>query len=978
MIVEIGGGQSGLKEYLETGQKKGRDLHRNQLDQRIPLFGDLDVFDITTSSHEGEGQRYDHITLSFSENHVSDAMLQRAVNEFREHALAAWPESERHRIAFYAEAHRPKVLGYTNSETGEHVDRYTHIHIGIGRRDLETGKAIEPLGYLGPGSTNLKFIDAWQESFNSRHGFASPKDNPKITPENAVDVLARYTGARPDALGTFNQRKAALEIALQKEIIAQKITSWTDFAMLLKKHGVVSMMHKGQFNECFRVKPHGSDKAMRLSGIFFQRDFIERSTDEKLSIIAAKATVAYLEQMQPRKAPEYLAATLDEWCTFKAREYRYLHTGSKFYKDVYQSADVPTRLLLLNQLEKEHHAKPSPVSNNRRKTIATARNRVPGMSARDLDGIQKRSEMLLRRDDGMDVRAGPVPGQAHLGVRQANGIERSRNSVATSSTTQSDGSNSGEFLFDRSSTGQSVRGLGGSRKHRESGASGAEGELYLRQPSSVIERRLADLRERYEQASDKDRYAEIRKSLDCHQLLNSLSHSHGLNPDVYQVVAAKDGTPRVQCGTRALSPSDFLMKELGLPWKEAAPILRRVYEQQIKREITKPRGKDAATKLWKAFQADQQGVKLEVSKRLKVFDEVAKARRAALSLKLKGEQTTALSGLSGEARKAAHSLEKLRVATVKAQLNVLLKQEQQALRASIQPKDAWPLYLQARAQAGDEEALSTLRKLDAAAREAKPRAASITGTLILEDAVVSLKSLVHVIERNGDVLYRQNGRAILRDEGRHIAVLDENSDQAIVTGLLIAREKFGSTLTLTGSQEFQQRVVALAASQGIAVKFADPALEEMRLRLVGEKRNAMQQTTRTPARQKPEPVDSSNQPAQREQAPRAAASVVEVHAEQTQSEDVTVPMPLTGKEWIAAQDKKEVQPHESGNATVEYSVAYVAADCVVINYGRVIACYPLPPNAVLQAGQKIVIDKSGAVVVPVRRVEVEGGKGRGD
>ena len=196
MIVEIGGGQSGFKEYLETGQKKGRDLHRNQLDQRVPLYGDLEVFEIATSTHQGDGQRYDHITLSFSENHVSDEMLQRAVNEFRDHALAAWPEAERHRIAFYAEAHRPKVLGYTNSETGEHVDRYTHIHIGVGRRDLETGKSVEVLGYLGLGSTNLKFVDAWQESFNARHGFASPKDNPKITPENAVDVLARHTGCQ--------------------------------------------------------------------------------------------------------------------------------------------------------------------------------------------------------------------------------------------------------------------------------------------------------------------------------------------------------------------------------------------------------------------------------------------------------------------------------------------------------------------------------------------------------------------------------------------------------------------------------------------------------------------------------------------------------------------------------------------------------------------------------------------------------------
>lgn len=968
MIVEIGGGQSGFKEYLETGQKKGRDMHRNQLDQRVPLHGDLDVFEISTSTHEGDGQRYDHITLSFSENYVSDEMLQLAVAEFRDHALAAWPEAERHRVAFYAEAHRPKVLGYTNNETGEHVDRYTHIHIGMGRRDLLTGKSIEPLGYLGAESSNLKFIDAWQESFNARHGFASPKDNPKISPENAVDVLARYSGTRPDVLGTFNQLKAALEISLQKEVIEQNITSWTEFAKLLEGQGAITIMHKGQFNECYRVKPSGSNKAMRLSGIFFQRNFIELPTDEKLSIISAKAKVAYLEQMQPRKAPKYLTATLDEWRTFKAREHRFLHTGSRFYNDVYKPADAQTRLHLLNQLEREHHAKPSPLSDNRSKTIATARNRVPRMSARDLDGIQRRSEMLLRRNHGVDVPAEPIARQEHLGVRQADGGGRVGSAINATSTAQSDGTSSGESNRDHR-TSQSVHKPSVISQDRELGA---EGGLYLRQPSNMIERHLAELRERYEQASDKERYVEIRKCLDCHQLLNSLSHSHGLNPDVYQVVVAKDDTPRIQCGSRAFTPSDFLMKELGLPWKEAAPILRRLYEQQIKSEITKPRGKGASTKLWKEFQADQQAVKLDVTKRLKVFDEAAKNRRAALSLKLKSQQAVVLAGLTGDARKAAHSLVKLRVATVKAELNLLLKQERQVLRASILPKDAWPQYLQARAQAGDNEAIFTLRKLDASAREAQLRKPSITGTLILEDAVVSLKSLVHVVERNGDVLYRQNGRAILRDEGMHIAILDEQSEQAIISGLLIAREKFGSTLTLTGSPEFQQRVVALAVSQGIAVKFADPALEEMRLRLVEEKHRAM-------STQKSQPLVPSNQSAQQEQAQRAAAPAAEIPTEQLQVEVVPNPQSLTAAEWIAAHGKREVQPHYIGDTSVEYSVAHIAHDGVVINHGAGnMATYPLPPNTVLHPGQKIIIDRSGAVSIAPSRTEIEGGKGRGD
>lgn len=960
MIVEIGGGVGGFKEYLETGQKKGRELHRNQLDQRIPLFGDLDVFEIATATHEGSGQRYDHITLSFVENHVTDEMLKIAVDEFRDHALIAWPESERHRVAFYAEAHRPKILAYINAETGETIERLTHIHVGIGRRDLETGKAIEPLGYLGTGSDNLKYIDSFQESFNSRHGIASPKDNPKITPENAVDTLARYTGARPDVLGKFNQRKAVLEITLQKEILANDITSWADFSKLLETHGVVSAMHKGKFNECFRVQPNGSDRAMRLTGNFFQRGFIERSTKEKLSIITDKATAAYLEQMQPRKAPAYLAETLNEWRTIKAREHRYLHTGSKFYKEVYKPADDETRLQILNNLERNHRAKPSAVSDQNRKFTAT-RGRVRRLPLRNVDGIKRRSEMLLRSYHGLHVPDESKGTRNRMGVRQADG--RSENSLGVSSGT----SNNSNQLIDSGVT----------------------------QPSSVISHVFAELRERYEQAADKDRYTEIRQNIDCAQLLNHLSHSHGLNPELYQVVSAKDGTPRLQCGSRALSPNDFLTKELGLPWKEAAPVLRHVYELQINSRVVKPRSlKTQPSRLWVEFKAEQQIIKVGLSQRLKEFDSVAKSRRAALSNLLKHEQKSVLSGLTGAERKAALSLEKLRIARVKLEFNDAMKQERQLLRDSIQQGKSWQLYLQSRAQEGGDEALVALRKLDKTARLKHISTPSIIGRIILDEddekqryrfAMVAFKQLSHAVAINGDVTYYHNGRAILRDEGRHLAVLDEHSEEAIVSGLLIAREKFGGTLTLRGSAEFQSRVVAVAVSQGIAVKFTDPALDEMRLHLIQEKRQAIQ-PVHMPVGKKPESTPqfstSINKLTQQKHVYGAASSTVEKHAaDQYQKVAVAIPavqmLPLSAVEWISAQYKSQVQPHKFGDGVVEFNVVYVASDGVVIDHGRAVAMYQVPPGVELHVGQKITINKSGLIVVPTGKTQ-QVVKGRAD
>lgn len=963
MIIEVGGGKGGLKEYLESGRKKGRELHRDQLDQRIPLFGDLEVFELATSNHEGEGHRYDHITLSFSENHVSDEMLQRTINKFRDHALAAWPEAERHRIAFYAEAHRPKILSYTNSESGELVDRLIHIHVGIGKRDLLTGKSINPLGYLGLGADNLKHIDAFQESFNARHGFASPKDNPKITPENAIDVLARYTGSKPVALGALVEQKSNLEVNLQKEILARNVVTWEGLGKLLASHGEVSKMYKGKFNECYKLKPTGAVRAMRLKGIFFSRQFIERPTAEKLSIYQGKARVAYLEQMQPRKEPAYLAATLNEWKTVAAREIRYIHKSSPFYKNVYKPADATTRLQILNDLERKNNAITSAISTQRREKN-TSDSRLPGVHIRNMDGIQTRSKMLLRGNTRIHVPDGAAGERFSVGVRQADdGREREYDAAfQAGNRTQGTADRTSQFGTRKTISASEISGA----RHR-----------HVIQPSSVIARVESDLRDRYQQAEDKERYVEIRKNLDCAQLLNRLSHSHGLNPDLYQVAIARDGTPRIQCGSRVLSPSDFLMKELGLAWKEAAPILRQTYEIQIGGKVTKPRtGKAVPAQLWKGFKAEQQAAQPALSQRLKVFDGAAKARSSALATKLKDEQNAALAGLSGAERKAVQSREKLRAATFKTEFNFLLKEERQTLRKSIQPPQAlaWQLYLQTRAQAGNVEALATLKRLDDTARAVQPVMPGITGTLIIENEeeekrrirarsaslATILKALAQsrTVDKNGDTTYHLHGKAVLRDEGQHLAVLDQHSEEAIAAGLLIAREKFGSSnLTLTGPAAFQRRTVAVAVAQGIVVKFADPNLEALRLQFTEEKRRPTPKQKHDLA---PEITSSILNHQPKKKAERAAEQAAEKPlSEQQQTEAMPIVPPTLlewATEWSKTNHKKLVEP-QPGNGEVAFKVIYVGLGGIVLDEGRSIAVYPWMNALEFQVGSRVTVGK---------------------
>lgn len=867
MIIEIGGGEGGFKEYLEHGRKVGRDLHRDDLDQRIPLFGDLDVFELSTS-YEGDGKKYDHISLSFAENFVSDKMLQKAVDEFRDHALAAYPEEQRHRIAFYAEAHRPKILSHINAETGEEETRLTHIHIGIGRRDLLTGKSVEVLGFFGKKSDNLKYIDAFQESFNSRHGFSSPKDNPKITPENAASTLARYTGSSKTKFGSFNQGKFDLESTLQNEIIEQNITTWKGLEKLLSKHGEVSKMNVGKFNECYRIKPSGDARAVRLKGQFFMRQFVERPTDEKITALMNQARDVYLEQMQPKKAPEYTDPLLKEWREITAREIRYIHKSSSFYKNEYKPADEQKRKELLNYLERNSHAKPRTATDNRREKIAAARGSVPGLPIRNMDGIQKRTAMLLQSHDGLDVSAKHETARNSLGLRQA-----------------------------------------------DQGRAGSSSVARKIQPSSVIARVQSDLLDVYEQASVKEKYSEIGKNIDCSLLLNSLSHSHKINPKHYSFTQAKNGSPRIQCGSRALSPSDFLMKELGLSWREAAPILRGVYELQIGKKTIAKREKPAASELWTWFKTERDEAKPGVAAKLKIFDAAARARRQEFAARLKAEQAAAVAGLHGDARKAALSDQKLRAAILKAELAESLKNERNAYQDSLRPPQAiaWRDFLRRLAQAGDENALRELRKIDGAARDDAQGVPGVTGKIIIEDededekkrrlrsrsapmsAILRELEQNQKIEFNGDRTYSLQGRAVLRDQGQHIAVLDVNSDEAIAAGLLLGREKFG-VLTLTGSDAFQRKAVAVAVAQGIMVKFSDPQLEALRLQLIAERREVRQ------APQQPAPSVKSA-PKAREQAQRAATTP----SMQAPADIPAIPAPAEAEPAHAIDEQEEQQ-----------------------------------------------------------------------
>ncbi len=345
MLIRVDGRHDGVKQYLEEGRKVGRDLDRDDLDERVVLAGDLDLTDaVIQSINAAPGvERYLSITLSFKEDHVARETLFQIVREFEAFALHAYRPDE---YSFYAEAHLPRIKSYVDQRTGELVERKPHIHIVIPRWNLLAERHLEPLGYV---RANLSFIDAFQEHVNAQYGLASPKDNRRTLLTDASEMISRYRG------DLFRSNSRELKERILDAVLDRQIETHADFMALLHGHGAVRMRNTGLDNAYPNVKPAGADKGVNLKEYVFTPEFIALPTAEKLQALSADAADRYEAGVAPRRTPAHIAAVLDEWYATRAREVKYLNSGSRQYQR-YQESSPHDRELMLADLERGFYA----------------------------------------------------------------------------------------------------------------------------------------------------------------------------------------------------------------------------------------------------------------------------------------------------------------------------------------------------------------------------------------------------------------------------------------------------------------------------------------------------------------------------------------------------------------------------------------------------------------------------------------------
>jgi hypothetical protein len=171
------------------------------------------------------------------------------------------------------------------------------------------------------------------------------------------------------------------------------------------------------------------------------------------------------------------------------------------------------------------------------------------------------------------------------------------------------------------------------------------------------------------------------------------------------------------------------------------------------------------------------------------------------------------------------------------------------------PAMTWDEYLANRAEHGNAEALTILRRRKNYRQEISQALLTVEN---FEDArdIIKLHFKPTVL-KNGKVIYRAQDGGVVFDDATAISV-KEVTEAATLLALSLADERFhGKALVVEGSDEFKLQVARLSALEGLSVRLADPVLEKDRQRHVRAKELSQQGRKETIQEQQKQPERNS-------------------------------------------------------------------------------------------------------------------------
>lgn len=296
----------------------------------------------------------------------------------------------------------------------------------------------------------------------------------------------------------------------------------------------------------------------------------------------------------------------------------------------------------------------------------------------------------------------------------------------------------------------------------------------------------------------------------------------------------KGGIQLSKIGVKNL-PAKFGMFEVAKPGHQAKP------EAVYKPSPTNEKGAGHYNK-WAVAKKEFLPVK---TAQLNDQREVHKQTRKSLKVAQQAEIAKIRASTKGPDKVVAISVAKMQHTIAQAALTDQLAHERQALRRQLAakgPGNTFRDYLVIEAGKGDNTALTLARKYGVDESTEVLRKREIAKLKIVaaaggyEHRPAPRLNFTHSIDRTGSIVFDLgHGRKLVDSaisKQVQLNTVAASDPDSIATALRFAASKFGNTLTLTGSSEFQKLAVETAVSKGLFVKFADPALDAYREKLV--------------------------------------------------------------------------------------------------------------------------------------------------
>ncbi|GKS08193.1 relaxase/mobilization nuclease domain-containing protein [Pseudomonas syringae pv. theae] len=838
MLIRPSGYNTGAQEYLEKGNKSGREFTRDELDHRLVISGDLDLTRSIYESIPDRGQdRYLTFTLSFREDVVHESTLKAVTTEFKQFLMYAYKEEE---FNFYAEAHLPKIKWVNDKKTGKPIERKPHIHVIVPRINLLSGNEANPVGFY---KNHEKYFEAFQEYLNQKYNLASPREHVRVDIADAASVLSRYKG------DDFYGKNREFKQALVKQVIEKNVTTREAFYELAATYGETRIRNQGKDNEYVAVKLPGDAKFTNLKETIFHDDFIVRRSLKKepldKAIIAQRLTewpqrameIKYVEKATPAFRKRYVAAGPEE------RQQLLAEREQKFYQVHGEHNDnVHT-----GQRQRDHQRSPA--------ETAGRRTPAPADGLQDLsvsDVADHRQAGSARSRDGALLL--PSDAHVHLGQSQPGGDSGLRPSVPgggrgrrNGSTAERGRGGSGPAAVSQEATGTATPAGATGRRRTGAGKSrnarvraGRVVPPYAKNPHRVAT--IADIEARGRRLFDP-----LKKPSE-----NALVFYRAPSVTSMPKAATATATPgRSTAGRRPRTSGKPRPARHWRPGSVVPPYAKNPHRvatvadiEQRARMLFDPLKRPADKALVfkrasiKALTVNKQASTVAAYfTRQAQHNQIAPAHRRAI--RRIDQQYFAL-------RRAVFSDQRL-TRQDKAQLvSVLtferLKAREQfhkpqpntevnfmgsaAIRNLLDDEKEDPGFSISGARGPGPEGVRdrVKRVMDRFAKQVDPAAASERARDLSAKDLYTRKAK---FSQNVHYLDKQTDKTLFVDTGTAISMRRTGITEAGVSvALQLARERFGSTLTINGTAEFKKLVIEAVAKNGLDVHFTDKAMNQ--------------------------------------------------------------------------------------------------------------------------------------------------------